>query len=357
MLILTINPGSTSTKIGIFNGKSNLELDTIYVETVRHSPKDLSAYPDMVSQLEYRKTLIEDAIKKAGFDPDALEGFIGRGGLLRPIESGVYEVNENMIKDLTEAKRGVHASNLGGILTRAIAVPRGKKAYIADPVVVDELCPVARISGHPLFKRVSVFHALNQKAIARKYCWNNNLHYDKVNLIVAHMGGGISVGAHENGKVIDVNNALDGDGPFSPERSGTMSMGRLIELCFSGEYTETDIRAMIQPKGGLMAHLGTNDLQQAEEMAKTDKNAALILDGMYYRIAKEIGAAAVAISGKTEAVLLTGGMAHSKALVEYITERVSFIAKVFVYPGEDELLALATAALRVLSGEEMAKVY
>lgn len=356
LLILTINPGSTSTKIGIFSGQgTDQEPTPVFVENIRHSAEELSAFATLYDQLDYRRDLILATVKKAGFSLGDIEGFIGRGGLLRPIESGVYKVNDAMTADLHKGIQGVHASNLGGLLAHAVS--GGKGAYIADPVVVDELSSVARISGHPLFKRTSIFHALNQKAIARRHCRLHGLSYNDVNLIVTHMGGGVSVGAHAKGRVIDVNNALDGDGPFSPERSGTLSVGQLINYCFSGKYTEKEIRAMIQPKGGLVAYFNTNDLQEVEEMAKSNDQAALVLDAMAYRVAKEIGAAAISFRGKVDAILLTGGMAYSDRLTSYITDHTAFIAPVHKYPGEDELQALASAIMRVFTGEEEVKVY
>ncbi|MCL2406665.1 MAG: butyrate kinase [Defluviitaleaceae bacterium] len=356
MLILAINPGSTSTKIGVFDG-SGIDVREVYVENIKHSSEELSGYPTLASQFELRRDIIMKTIEKAGVKVSDITGFVGRGGLLRPLESGCYKVNEALLRDAEVGVQGTHASNLGGILANAVANTQGKEAYIADPVVVDELCNEARISGHPLIPRRSIFHCLNQKAIAKRHCKQNNMDYNKSNLIVAHMGGGVSVGAHRHGRVIDVNNALDGEGPFSPERCGTLPARQLIDLCFSGEYTANEVRAMIQPKGGLVAYFGINDFKEACDMAETNAEVKLVLDAMCYSIAKFIGSAAVALDGVVDAILLTGGMAHSKYLVDYITNKVKFISPVYPYPGEDELLALSAAVHRVLRGEEEAKLY
>jgi len=356
MLILTINPGSTSTKLGIFNGDRD-GLKELHTETIRHEAGELAAFPTLISQLGFRKELIIRAVKNAGLEMGDIGGFIGRGGLIRSIESGCYKVNEAMLADAGSGLQGVHASNLGSLLAHAVAQTQGKDAYIADPVVVDELMPEARISGHPLMERVSIFHALNHKAIAKKHCKDHGLDYAEANLIVAHMGGGVSVGAHRKGRVVDVNNALYGEGPFSPERCGTLPARQLIDICFSGKYTKEEICAMVQPKGGLVAYFGINDFKKAVEMAGTDEKARVVLDAMLYNIAKAVCACAAALCGRADAVLLTGGMAYSAYLVEYITRRVEFIAPVYAYPGEDELWALASAVFRVLTGEEEAKVY
>jgi butyrate kinase len=356
MFILTINPGSTSTKIGIFNGSENA-LKEVHTETIRHDASELAAFPSLIAQLDFRRNLIEKAVENAGLNLWEFKGFVGRGGLLRPIESGVYKVNDDMLADLISGLQGEHASNLGGLLAHALARTHGEDAYIADPVVVDELCPEARVSGHPLIARKSIFHALNHKAIARKYCADNKLAYTDINLIIAHMGGGISVGAHERGRVVDVNDALNGDGPFTPERCGALPARQLIDLCFSGKHTREEVRAMIQPKGGLVAWFGINDFQKACELAQTDEKVRLVIDAMLYAVSKSIGSCAAALRGKIDAILLTGGLAYSTYLVDYITQRTSFIAPVRAYPGEDELLALASAVLRVLSGEEEAKEY
>lgn len=352
MKILTINPGSTSTKIGIFHDET-----AMVKKTIAHSAKELAAFPTLIDQLGYRENLILETIKNSGFNPSDFDGIIGRGGVLRPIESGVYKINEDMINDLRSGKRGLHASNLGGLLAHAIAGETGKDAYIADPVVVDELWDIARVTGHPLIVKPCIFHALNHKAIARKHCTETSTDYSKSTLIVVHLGGGISVALHQNGRVVDVNNALDGEGPFSPERCGSLPSKQLIELCCDGGYTKNELLSMIQPKGGLVAYLGTNDFREAFEMTENDPAGRLVVDAMLYKTAKEVGAMAAAACGKVDGVVLTGGMAYSQYVTDYLTNRASFIAPVYVYPGEDELWALASSLLRVLKGQETAKVY
>jgi len=352
--ILAINPGSTSTKIAVYkNNKS------IFLKNIKHSADDLKGFAKIADQFEYRKEIILKELKEADISIDKISAVVGRGGLIKPIESGVYEVNERMKEDTINCVMGEHASNLGALIADDIAksIPNAR-AYIADPVVVDELEDVARIAGHPKFKRVSIFHALNQKAIARIYAKSIDKKYEELNLIVAHLGGGISVGAHKLGRVIDVNNALDGDGPFSPERSGSLPTHQLAKLCFSGEYTYEQVKKMITGQGGLVALAGTNDAYEVEMKAKAgDEKAKLIQDAMAYNIAKWIGASATVLKGKVDAIILTGGIAHNPDLVDYIKEMVGFIAQVVVYPGEDEMQALAMNGLMVLKGEVEPKIY
>ena len=352
--ILAINPGSTSTKIAVYkNNKS------IFLKNIKHSADDLKGFSKIADQFEFRKEIILKELKEADIQIDKISAVVGRGGLIKPIESGVYEVNERMKTDIMNCIMGEHASNLGALIADDIAqsIPSAK-AYIADPVVVDELEDVARIAGHPKFKRVSIFHALNQKAIARIYAKTIDKKYEELNLVVAHLGGGISVGAHKLGKVIDVNNALDGDGPFSPERSGSLPSHQLAKLCFSGEFTYDQVKKMITGQGGLVAHAGTNDAYEVEMKAKAgDEKAKLIQDAMAYNIAKWIGASAAVLKGKVDAILLTGGIAHNPDIVDYIKEMVGFIANVVVYPGEDEMQALAMNGLMVLRGEVEPKIY
>jgi len=279
--------------------------------------------------------------------------------LIKPIPSGVYEVNDTLLADLKHPPQGEHASNLGGLIAYDIAqsLPQGVKAYIADPVVVDELQDVARISGHPAFKRVSIFHALNQKAIARAYAKETGKKYEELNLIIAHLGGGISVAAHQEGKVVDVNNALDGEGPFSPERSGTLPTGQLVDLCFSGSKSQSEIKRMIKGEGGLMAHVGTNDAYVVEMKALEDPKYKLIQDAMSYQIAKSIGAMAAVLQGKIDAILLTGGIAHNPYVTDYVKKMTAFIAPMKIYPGEDEMRALAVNGLMVIRGELEVQIY
>lgn len=351
--LLIMNPGSTSTKIGVYEDDKE-----ILVETLRHSAEEIGQYATIVDQFEFRKNVILNVLKEKNFDINTLSAVVGRGGLLKSIESGTYAVNDKMLEDLRVGVQGQHASNLGGIIANEIAKELNIPAFIVDPVVVDELDEVARVSGMPEIERISIFHALNQKAVAKRYANEVKKDYSELNLIVAHLGGGISVGAHKAGRVVDVNNALDGEGPFSPERSGGLPVGDLVKLCFSGKYSEAEIKKMITGKGGIVAYLGTNDAKTVDERAAAgDKEAKLIFDAMGYQVAKEIGKCAAVLSGKVDAIILTGGIAYSKNLVSYIKERVEFISQVVVYPGEDEILALAEGGLRVLRGQETAREY
>lgn len=353
-IILAINPGSTSTKIAVYrNNKS------VFLKNIKHTAEEIGQFRTITDQFSFRKDIILKELNEAGIDVNKISAIVGRGGLVKPIESGVYEVNGLLKADLRNGVMGEHASNLGGLIADDIArsLPSAK-AYIADPVVVDELDEVARISGHSKFKRVSIFHALNQKAIARLYAKSLNRHYEDLNLIIAHLGGGISVGAHRLGRVVDVNNALDGDGPFSPERAGTIPAGQLAKLCFSGEVTYEEVKKMITGKGGLVAHAGTNDAHEIELKARSgDAKAKLIQNAMSYNIGKAIGSMACVLKGKVDAIILTGGIAHNPDLVDYIKGMVGFIAPVAVYPGEDEMQALAMNGLMVLRGDVTAKEY
>ena len=351
MKILSINPGSTSTKIALYE-----DLTSIFVQTLRHSAEEIAKHSRVYDQYEFRKDLIIKFLKDNNIDLHLLDAVIGRGGLLKPIPGGIYEVNNQMLNDLKDVGTlGEHASNLGAVLAFEIAKETGKNipSYIADPVVVDELEEFARFSGHPEMPKVSIFHALNQKAIARRYCRENNLNYNDINLIVVHLGGGISVGVHKKGKVIDVNNALNGNGPFSPERSGTLPSATLIELCFSGKYTKPEILKMVTGKGGCVAFLGTNDMYELEIRAyeKDDKEAYKILDIMIYQVAKEIGSLAPVVDGKVDAILVTGGIAHGKPIMERLIKRIEFIAPVKIYPGEDEMVALVESVYYAAKGE------
>jgi butyrate kinase len=344
MKILAINPGSTSTKIAVYiNDKA------ILFKNIKHSVEDLDSFASIADQYQYRKEIVYQELVKAEVKTNDIEIVIGRGGLLKPIPSGVYEVNEAMKRDLKIGVQGQHASNLGGLIADSIAksLPNAK-AYIADPVVVDELDDIARISGHPKFERISIFHALNQKSIARTYARNISKNYEDLKLIVVHVGGGISVGAHNLGKVIDVNQALDGEGPFSPERSGTLPVGALAKLCYSNDYTFDEVKKMITGRGGFAAYLNTNDALEVEKMiASGNEYAQLIFDAMAYQVAKEIGAMATVLKGEVDAILITGGLANSKGFVDKIIERISKIAPISIYPGEDEMRALVMNALMV----------
>lgn len=350
--ILIINPGSTSTKIGVYEDEAQL-----MEETLRHSTEEIAQYATIYDQKDFRKSVILDVLKEKGVDLNDIDVVVGRGGLLKPIPGGTYETTPELLEDLKIGKQGQHASNLGGILAKEIASEINVPSYIVDPVVVDELQDVARLSGHPLFPRTSIFHALNQKAVAKRYAKESDKAYEDLNLIVVHMGGGVSVGAHQKGAIIDVANALDGDGPFSPERSGGLPTGALVKLCFSGEYTQAEIEKMLNGNGGFNAYLGTNDMRDVVKMAETDKKAKLVMDAFHYQLVKEIGSMAVVLKGKVDQIILTGGIAYNAITQDAIKEATEWIAPITIYPGEDELLALAQGALRVMSGEEKAMVY
>ncbi|MCZ4695725.1 butyrate kinase [Ancylomarina euxinus] len=352
--ILAINPGSTSTKIAVYQGDKS-----VFLKNIKHSNEELAQFNSISEQFEFRKDIILKELVDAEILIDLIEAVVGRGGLVKPIESGVYLVDEKLKADLRVGVLGEHASNLGGLIADNIAqsLPNAK-AYIADPVVVDEMIDVARVSGHPEFERMSIFHALNQKAVSRSFALSVDKNYEDLNIIVAHLGGGISVGAHLKGRVIDVNNALDGEGPFSPERSGTLPAGALAKLCFSGDVTLDEVKKMIKGEGGLVAHMGTNDAYEIELKAKDgDAKAKLIQDAMAYQVGKSIGACAAALKGKVDGIILTGGIAHNGDLVSYVKEMVSFIAPVVVYPGEDEMKALAMNGYMVLRGDVEPKRY
>ncbi len=351
--ILVINPGSTSTKIGVFDSET-----AILEKTIRHDSSVIDSYNKIIDQYQFRKQTILEALDEEGMNISRLDAVCGRGGLLRPIEGGTYSVNEAMLKDLRKGYSGQHASNLGGIIAYEIAQGLNIPSFIVDPVVVDELSDIARVSGFSLIERKSIFHALNQKAVARRVARELGKSYEDSNFIVTHMGGGITVGVHENGRVVDVNNGLHGDGPFSPERAGTVPAGDLVELCFSGDYYREEIMKMLVGQGGFVGYLGTNDAVKVEQMIQNgDEKAKKVYEAMAYQVAKEIGAAAAAIKGKADAIILTGGLAYGKDFVELIRERIDWIADVIVQPGENELQALAEGALRVLREEEAAKVY
>ncbi|GAB4117358.1 MAG: butyrate kinase [Candidatus Caldatribacteriota bacterium] len=351
--ILVINPGSTSTKIALFTNDNLL-----FEKKIQHSTEELSVFSTINDQFEFRRKIILNFLKEKKISLANLDAIVGRGGLLRPIPSGTYRVNNRMIEDLKNSKRGEHASNLGGLLAYSIAEELSIPAYIVDPVVIDEMKPIARISGMPEIPRISILHALNQKAVARKAAKDLGKKYEKINLIVAHLGGGISVGIHSRGKVIDVNNALNGEGPFAPERSGGLPVGALVELCFSGKFSQEEIMKKIVGKGGLVAYLNTNDIREViRRIEQGDKYAKLILEAMAYQVAKEIGAGATVLKGQIDAIVLTGGIAYNSEFIELIKDRISFLSLVMVYPGEEEMTALCEGALRVLRGEEVEKIY
>jgi butyrate kinase len=351
--LLVINPGSTSTKIGIYDNERS-----IFEETLRHDTSEISKYRNVIDQYEFRKQTILETLNTEGINLQKLSAVVGRGGVLRPIPGGTYRVNDEMIADLRSGRYGEHASNLGGIIAQEISSQLNIPAFIVDPVVVDELEAIARISGVPEIERRSIFHALNQKAVARRVAQQMGKSYKDVRFIVSHMGGGITVGAHKNGRVIDVNNGLHGDGPFSPERAGTVPAGDLVALSFSGQYFSGEVLKKLVGHGGLVAYLGTNDARKVEEMIEQgDHKAGTVYESMAYQVAKEIGSCAAVLEGKVDAIILTGGLAFGKKFVEMISSRVEWIAPVTVVPGENELQALAEGGLRVLRGEEESKTY
>ncbi len=350
--ILAINTGSTSTKIAVYHD------DVAVVEvSLSHSSEEISRFATAEQQLLWRKELILKALQDNDVDISTLSIIIGRGGLLRPMESGVYEVSEQMCNELRNCTPQ-HASNFSAIIALSIAKQIGIKAYIADPVVVDEFDEVARLTGVKQIRRRSIFHALNQKATARIYAADVDSRYEDLNLIVAHLGGGISVAAHRKGRVVDCNNALDGDGPVAPERAGSLPAGELVNLCFSGKYSHKEIRAMLSGKGGLVSLTGTNSVKALVEQAQQgDTESKLAIDLMIYTTIKNIGQMATVLKGDIDAIVLTGGIAHSKYITDAISDSCRFLAPIAIYAGENELEALAMNALRLLRGQTDAKIY
>ncbi len=351
---LIINPGSTSTKIAVY--KNDAEQ---FTETIRHSVEEISKFKKIADQFEFRKNMILNFLKEKGIDVTDLDAIVGRGGLLKPLEGGTYEINNEMVDWLKNAKNGEHASNLAAIIAKDISDNyNGIPCFISDPVVVDEMIPEARPTGIPSINRKSILHALNQKATARKAAKELGKKYEDCNFIVGHLGGGISIGAHRKGRIIDTNNALDGDGPITPERAGTIPAGDLAKLCFSGDYTLNEVKKMLTGKGGLVAHLGTNDGREMEDkVIKGDEKVINIIKAQAFTIAKCIGERAIGLKGDIDAIVLTGSMCYFKELVDWIKEWVSFLAPIKVYPGENEMESLAEAGLRVLKGEEQPKKY
>jgi len=351
--ILAINPGSQSTKFGIYDDET-----CILTKTIRHDASLLARFSTVLDQKEMRRNCIIQALEAAMVETGSVDAIAGRGGLLKPIESGVYFINEKMLEDLHSATAAIHASALGAIIASEIAVPLGIPAYVVDPVVVDEMDRNAKLTGMPGIERSSVFHALNQKAIARRLAAELGKPYENARFIVAHLGGGITVGAHRYGRVIDVNDALAGEGPFTPERTGAIPVVPVINMCFSGEYTREEMIEKVTQKGGMKAYLGTNDEAEVQKMINNgDEFAALVLDSMAYQVSREIGAMTAVLEGLVDAIILTGGLAHSIRFTGAIKQRVDKLAPVYVFPGEDEMLALASGVLRVLRGKELAAQY
>lgn len=353
MKSLIINPGSTSTKIGVFEDETLL-----FDETLRHPTEEIARYASIIDQKDFRKDIIVSFLKEKNFDIHSLDFIVGRGGLLKPIPSGTYAVTDELLHDLKIGVQGQHASNLGGILAREIADELNIPSYIVDPVVVDEMEPYTRFSGVPELPRISIFHALNQKAVARRYAKEIGKPYDSLNLIVVHLGGGVSVAPHKCGRCIDSVNALDGDGAFSPERAGGVPSGALIKMCFSGKYSEKEVYRKVVGNGGFNGYLNCNDMRDIEKMIEGgNKEALLLREAFTYQLSKDIGAAACTLCGKVDQIIVTGGIANDKIVVNALKERCEWIAPFTVYPGEDELLALAQGGLRVMKGEEPAGTY
>lgn len=352
MRILAINPGSTSTKIAVYENERPL-----LVCDIEHTPQQLHALGSIPGQLDFRRQLVVDELQKNG-QPLDFDAVVGRGGLARPVESGVYEVSEQMVYDELHAEH-MHACDLGCVIAHEIATEiKGCRCFVADPGVVDELCDEARVSGLPMLPNICIWHALNQRAIAQRYAREQGKRYEDLNLIVCHLGGGISIAAHCHGRAIDANNALDGRGPFSPERSGTLPAAGLIRLCFSGKYTEEQMISMVTRQGGLLAHLGTNDMRTVlRRIATGDVHAAKIVDAMIFHIAKAIAAEGAVLCGEVDAILLTGGIAYEDYVVSRLRKRVDYLAPVAVYPGQNEMQALALNALAVLRGEKQSRKY
>ena len=353
MKILAINPGSTSTKIAVYDDEQ-----VLMTKNIVHPAGELRRFKEGMDQLEFRKQLIIDELKAAGI-PMSFDAIIGRGGLAKPVEGGVYDVTEHMIDDIRNMKDHRHACNLGSIIARELALEiPGCRSMMADPGSVDELLDEVRISGWPELERICIWHALNQRSIARRFAKEHATTYDKLNLIMCHLGGGISIAAHRQGKAVDANNALDGEGPFSPERSGSLPVAALIKLCFSGKYTEAELLARVAGRGGLLAHLGTNDVRVIlQRIADGDRHAEKILNAMLFHTAKSIVAEGAVLCGKVDAIILTGGLVYSDYVVSRLRERIEFLAPVYCYPGEDEMEALAMNALAVLRGEFTTKDY
>ena len=351
--ILAINPGSTSTKISVFENE-----EEVWSTKISHSKDQLEGFQHIFDQYDFREGLILDELKKAGMEIASFDGIVGRGGVVYPIEGGTYKVGRRLLEDLRKGVQGEHVSNLGAPIANELAREADCPAFIVDPVVVDEMEDIARYSGHPDLPRRSILHALNQKAVARKAASDLGREYGDLNLIVVHLGGGISVGAHRRGRIVDVNNALNGDGPFTPERSGGLPVGDLVELCFSGSRTHAEIKRMIKGNGGIVAYLGTNDMLTVEkEIEKGNAEYKAVYEAMAYQVAKEIGGLSTVMKGDVDAIVITGGIAYDRNFINWIRERVGFIADLMIYPGEREMEALAFGVLRVLRGQETARDY
>ncbi|MDD5293591.1 MAG: butyrate kinase [Candidatus Izemoplasmatales bacterium] len=353
-LLLIINPGSTSTKVAIFRQEQLL-----HEQVLKHEARELQAFSSIIDQADFRKAFILEFLSQKGHRVEDFDVFVARGGILKPLpQGGTYAINARMLEDLQSCTYGAHASNLGAILADLMARPLNRPAYIVDPVCVDEMDDIAKVSGLKGMDRISVFHVLNQKAIARKHAKIIGQKYENLNLIVCHLGGGVSVGLHQKGRVVDVNNALGGDGPFSPERTGTLPTYPLVEMCFSGQYTKEEVKRMLVGQGGLVSYLGTaNGIEIDQRIRHNDQEAAFYFRAMAYRVAKEIGSLYFAVSGELDGILITGGLAHNDLFISHLRSYIDPIFPLHVYPGEDEMRALALGALRVLAHEEKAQTY
>lgn len=350
--ILVINPAATATHVAIFEGD-----DELARADLEHAPAELANFDRVWDQYLMRKDRIAAFLAQHRIAQSALAAVVGRGGLLKPVPGGTYTVSGPMLEDLRRGAQGEHASNLGGILAYGMARACGIPAYVVDPVSTDELEGVARISGLPELPRTSLCHALNMRWMGRRAAAELGRRYEESQMVIAHLGMGISVAAHRNGRIVDTNNALE-SGPFSPERAGTLPVGDLVKLCFSGRTTERELIRKLSHEGGLQAHLGTKDMREVERrIAAGDPVAEMVYEAMAYQVAREIGAMAVILKGKVDAVVLTGPLADSTLLVEWIGRGVSWIGPLLVYPGGEEMRALAAGALRVLRGEEEALAY
>lgn len=351
--ILVINPGSTSTKIAVYEGTSE-----ILEETIRHEKEDLMKFESIPAQREYRFEEIKRVLNEHNIELEEIDAIAARGGLLKPMASGVYDINEAMVKDLTTSYAALHASCISGLIGYDLKKKYNIPAFIVDPVVVDELIDEARLTGIPQIERVAVFHALNQKAIGKECAKELGKKYEDCNFVIAHMGGGVTIAAHKKGRAIDVNNGVEGEGPFSPERCGAAPVAQVVDLCFEGTMSQTEIKDMCTKTGGMVAHIQTNDLRDAQVMIDNgDKKAKLVVETMAYQVAKQIGAMSAAIGEKIDAIILTGGLAYSESFTKLIKDRVNFIADVKIYAGEDEVKALALGVLEVLKDEVKPKIY
>jgi len=351
--IMAINPGSTSTKFGIYDDE-----ECLFQKTVRHDMELLAKFPSILDQKELRAENILAYLKTTGIELSSLDAVVGRGGMIKPIESGVYAINDAMLADCRTERALMHATCMGAIIASEIATPLGLPKFIVDPIVVYEMEPVTRLSGIPGIERINVFHALNQKAVCKRVAAELGKPYESCRFVIAHMGGGCSIGAHRYGRVIDVSDGIMGEGPFTPERAGAISAMPIIDMCFSGKYTKDEIKALMVGKGGVMGYLGTNDMIEVERMINEgDDYAALVLESMAYQTAKEIGAMVVALEGRVDLIILTGGLAYSAKITGAIKQRVDRLAPVYVFPGEDEIWALAGGGLRALRGIEKVREY